>query len=60
MKDNQYNADQKEKEFKIDQQTVVINLWTTPRLKKIAAQSAIRKGMSLSAFIRNLIIQDNE
>ena len=50
----------KEKQFKIDKQTVLINLFTTPRLKSIAHKAAIRKGMSLSAYIRNLIIQDNE
>lgn len=49
----------KEVQFEIHN-TVIINLQCTPKIKSIAKIAAIRKGMNLSAYIRNLIIQDNE
>jgi len=49
----------KEVEFSIHD-TVIINLQCTPKIKAIAKRAAIRKGMNLSSYIRNLIIKDNE
>lgn len=44
----------------VSQRMEVINFWTTKRLKAIAQAKATKQGMSLSAYLRNLIIRDNE
>ena len=49
-----------EREFTIDGNTVIINLVCRRELKAIAKHKAISRGLSLSSYIRNLIIKDNE
>ena len=49
-----------EREFTIDANTVIINLVCRRELKALAQHKAISKGLSLSSYIRNLIIKDNE
>ena len=49
-----------EREFDIDENTVIINLVCRRELKALAQHKAISQGLNLSSYIRNLIIKDNE
>ena len=44
----------------IEKRMEVINFWTSRELKAKAQRVAIKKGMSLSAYLRTLLIKDTD
>lgn len=44
----------------VEQRMEVINFWTSKQLKAKAQRKATKQGMSLSAYLRTLLIKDTD